>query len=517
MTDARSPSFPLPRRYLALWFPWLPTDRQSAPAARHEPLVMVDKIKGALRLVWTNKAAADLGLAPGLGLADARARFPDVAAVGVNEAADAALLAKLAGLAERFSPSVALDEPHGLLIDITGCAHLFGGEVGLRARLCWLYRQLGLGVRATVAGTPDAARAIARFGATKIVAPGTEEALVRPLPIAALGQPDTTVRALARAGLRTIGDLADRPSTALSSRFGEGLARALRRTLGYEDARLMTLRPVPDCVVEQALPEPLTHMEGVMAVLSDLAIEAARLLGEQGAGGRAFEATLFRSDGVVRRVTVQTGQPTRDPPVILKLFDERLDALADPIDPGFGFDLIRLAVPVAEPLAPAQPSLDGARADEIAIDELLDRLAARLGRDRVLVFARRNTHDPSREVAHMRVGGRVQAARRCWPLAPPGEPATRPLRLFARPQPIDTLAEVPDGPPRRFRWRGAMHEIVRAEGPERIAPEWWRGAMGQTRDYYRTEDRAGRRFWLFREGLYGEVSSPRWYLHGTFA
>ncbi len=299
MTDLRSPSTqslspPPPRRYLAVWFPWLPTDRRTAPTERHEPLVVVHKVKAAVRVAWMNRAAADLGLKIGLGLADAHACFPDLMAVAVDEHADSALLAKLAGLAERFSPCVALDDPHGLILDTTGCAHLFGGEVGLRAKLCHLYRQLGLNVRATVAATPDAARALARFSRTKVAAPGTEEELVRPLPIAALGQPDATARALARAGLKTIGDLADRPSVAFSSRFGEGLARTLERTLGHENARLITLKPLPDCVVEQALPEPLTHMDGVMAVLSDLTIEAARLLGEQGTGGRAFEATLFR-------------------------------------------------------------------------------------------------------------------------------------------------------------------------------------------------------------------------------
>lgn len=481
-------------------------------------MVVVHKVKAAVRVAWMNRAAADLGLKIGLGLADAHACFPDLMAVAVDEHADSALLAKLAGLAERFSPCVALDNPHGLILDTTGCAHLFGGEVGLRAKLCHLYRQLGFSVRATVAATPDAARALARFSRTKVAAPGTEEELVRPLPIAALGQPDATARALARAGLKTIGDLADRPSVAFSSRFGEGLARTLERTLGHENARLITLKPLPDCVVEQALPEPLTHMDGVMAVLSDLTIEAARLLGEQGTGGRAFEATLFRSDGAIRSVTVYTGSPTRAPEGILNLFEERLDTLADPIDPGFGFDLIRLAVPIAEPLAPAQPSLDGQRADELAINELLDRLAARLGRDRVLAFARRDTHDPTREVAHIRIAKRTgAAARRRWPRRPSGEPPTRPLRLFARPQPIDTLAEVPDGAPRRFCWRSATHEIACAEGPERIAPEWWRGATGETRDYYRAEDHAGQRFWLFREGLYGEVATPRWYVHGIFA
>jgi len=477
--------------------------------------VLTHKVKGAVRIASANRAAAGLGLVSGLGLADARARFPELAAVAADPQADDTLLTRLARLAERFSPSVAVDAPHGLLLDITGCAHLFGGEVGLRARLCWLYRRLGFALSATIAGTPDAARALARFGRVKVAPPGTDAALVAPLPIAALGLDPATEHALVRAGLKTVGDVARRPSAALAARFGEGLTRAIRRIMGDEDLRLVTLRPVPDCVVEQALAEPLTHMDGVMAVLSDLVVEAARLLGEQGAGGRAFEVSLFRSDGEIRRVTVETGRPTREPAAILRLFDERLDALADPIDPGFGFDLVRLAVPVAEPLGSTQPGLDGERADAVALDELIDRLVARLGANRVLRFAPRDTHDPARQMRHVRAGSASAAG---WPIPEPEEPPTRPLRLFARPQPIDTLAEVPDGPPRRFRWRRASHEVARAEGPERIAPEWWRvGEDAATRDYYRVEDRAGRRFWLFREGLYGEAQTPRWYLHGLFA
>ncbi len=500
-----------------MWLPHLSTDRLRPADAPHEPLVLVEKIAGAMRIVAVDRAAAALGLAPGLSLADARARFTGLAAVPADHHADALLLDKLAGLAERFTPSVALDPPYGLLLDIGGSAHLFGGEAGARAQVRGLLRRLGFGVRAAVAGTPDAARALARYGRVRVVPAGMDAAFVRPLPVAALGIDAATVLALARAGLKSIGDIADRPPTALAARFGEGLTRRLRRTLGQEDARLVTLRPVPDLVVEQVFPEPMTHLDGLNAVLAQLIAQAARLLGDQGAGGRAFEASFFRSDGAVRRVRVETGRPSRDPERIARLFHERLEAIADPLDPGFGFDCMRLAVPAAEPLSPAQASLDGEHADELAVDALIDRLVARLGRDRVLGFAPRDTHDPARAARHVRAVAPMAGAVSPWSKPEKGAPPARPLRLFSRPQPVDTLAEVPDGPPRRFRWRRALHEVRLAEGPERIAPEWWRGEGGTTRDYYRVEDRAGRRYWLFREGVYGGPEMPRWYLHGLFA
>ena len=470
-----------------------------------------------MRIVSACRAARAASLVPGLSLADARARFPGLAALPADSVADATLLDRMATIVERFTPIVALDPLHGLILDIAGCAHLFGGEAAMRTRLRARLRRLGLSVRATIAGTPDAARALARFGRVGVVPPGMDTMHVRPLPVAALGVDTATLQALARAGLRCIGDLADRPSVVFSARFGEALPRALRRTLGEEDARIVSLRSATACIVERQFAEPLTHADAIEAVLADLVADATRSLRECGQGGRMFEASFFRSDGAVRRVAVETGRPTRDIAAVLRLFRERLDALADPLDPGFGFDAVRLAVPRTDPLAPSQPDLDGHRAEDIAIADLIDRLVARLGRDRVVAFAPRDTHDPARAARFVRAAA-APARITAWSVLEPGAPPARPLHLFAHPQPIETLAQVPDGPPHRFRWHRMLHEIARAEGPERIAPEWWRTPPGTpTRDYYRVEDRAGHRFWLFREGLYGEAPSPRWYLHGLFA
>ena len=478
--------------------------------------MLVHKVKGAIRIAYVDRAAAKLGLAPGLALADAHARYPALEAAAADPVGDGALMDHLLVLAERFTPLVAADPPFGLLLDVTGCAHLFGGEVQLRTRVRARFARLGLTVRAAIAGTPDAARACARFGRVGVVPPGEEAEHVRLLPVAALGADAATVLALARAGLKRVGDLADRPSAALTARFGEGLTRALRRVLGREDARLVTVRRAADVAVERQFAEPIAHMDAVEAVLGELVAQAAVALAESGAGGRRFEARFFRSDGAVRAVTVETSRPVRDAAPVMRLFAERLEALADPLDPGFGFDAVRLEVPVADPLAPAQPGLDGNRAEDALLDELVDRLVARLGRDRVLRFQPRDTHDPARAVRHVRaVDGSPSAD---WPAPEPDAPPTRPLRLFRAPQPVDTMAEVPDGPPRRFRWRRTLHDVTRAEGPERIEPEWWRvGPDTPPRDYYRVEDAAGHRFWLFREGHYGAATPPRWYLHGLFA
>jgi protein ImuB len=528
---------PLQRRILALWCPFLATDRlhtmrriSRSGEQADRPLVVVEKIHGALRLTAVDVAATRFGLTSGLTLADARARFPDLSVADANAKADAALIDRAALLCDRYTPLVALDPPDGLQLDITGCAHLFGGESALRTEIVTRIENMGLHVCATIAGTPDAARALARFGRTGVAPPGKDEALVRQLPVAALTGsaidplPAETVTALRRAGLKTIGALADRPPQVLAARFGQAFVSRLQRTLGREFVGITPLRPAPDIVTDRHFAEPLMHAEAIEGVLAMLAEDTASTMGERDQGGRVFSLSLFRNDGAVRRLTVETGRPSRDTKTIVKLFHERLASLADPIDPGFGFDTIRLAVPVTEPLGALQPRFDADAKGEETVGDLVDRLIVRFGADRVLRFEPCDTHDPD-HAARLVTAARAHRPRRvkpsaiAWPAPEAGEPPTRPLQLFDPPHPIDALAEVPDGPPLRFRWRRVLHEVARAEGPERIAPEWWHApTKAATRDYYRVEDTEGHRFWIFRHGHYAQDSiASRWFLHGLFA
>lgn len=434
-----------------------------------------------------------------------------------DEAADAQFLMRLACQAERFTPLFALDEPYGLMLDVTGCAHLFGGEAAMRRAVAMHYARQRLSLRTSLAATPDTARALARFSNIGLVPPGEDEAFVRALPVAALEAGRETLTALKRAGLKTLGDLADRPSVLLSARFGEELSRRLFRMLGREDRRLTPLRPAPPLFVERRFAEPMTHREGLEAALVALADEMEERLEARGEGGRTFEARFFRSDGEVKCLTVETGRPVREPAALLLLFRERLESLADPLDAGHGYDALRLSVPVAEALAPLQRDLDGHAAEAGQVLELIERLSVRLGTNRVRRFTPRDSHKPERASASVPALGEAGSA--AWPALEEGEPPLRPLFLFSPPQAIEVLAEVPDGPPLKFRWRRVLHEVVLAEGPERIAPEWWRkDGAERSRDYYRIEDAEGRRFWVFRAGLYEErAQNPFWFLHGLFA
>lgn len=469
--------------------------------------------RNARRLTAACPQARKLGLVPGMALADALARVPDLRVEDADPAADARLLLHLSDTAQRWSPIVQPDPPDGLLIDISGCAHLFGGETGLADDAEGLVGR-HLAVRHAFASTPSAAHALARFP----VKAATEQQAIRRLPVAALGLAAEAETALRRAGLKLVGDLADRPTGPLSARFGKQATYALDRLLGRADHRLSPRRPLPALHFVRRFAEPIAHVDSVLGAVDGLAAKAAQVLEQRHQGGRGFAIRLYRSDGDVRGLTIETGQPTRDPALLGRLLRERVEALADPLDPGFGFDLIRFAVSATEPLAIVQADLESRGRQGEALSALIDRLSVRHGRERIRRLLPVDSHVPERAVRSAPALGTGQAF--AWPPTPAGEPPLRPICLFDPPQPILVMAEVPDAPPRRFIWRGRNHIVVRAEGPERIAAPWWQKASEgrPTRDYYRVEDEAGRRFWLFRRGLHErEKDVPGWYMHGLFA
>jgi protein ImuB len=501
-----------PRRYLAVWFPWLASDRRRPEASG--AFVIVEKNKGALRLSAISPEAQAIGLTPGLTLADARARVPHMVTLVAEPEKDAALLKRVVVDFGRFTPMAAADGLDALILDVTGCAHLFGGEEGLVERALDRAAAIGLQARAAMAGTAQAARALVRFGPGGITPEGGDRAAVRRLPVEALELPEADTVALRRAGLKTVAAVDDRPRAALSARFGKASAWKVDRVLGLEDIRITPFRPPDPCVVDRVLMEPISLDDDIHRVLADLMAEAVVRLERNGQGGRIFQAAFFRVDGQVRRVPVQTGRATRDVATVLRLFRERIAALSVPLDPGFGFDQVRLSLVRTEPLAATQVDLNRRPDRSADFDGLVDRLSARLGPEAVLRFEPRDTHIPERAVRLSPAGG---ASALTWAARDIDETPIRPLHLFDPPQPVEQpMAFAPDGPPMRFRWRRMHHEVVRAEGPERIADEWWRREE-PTRDYYRIEDRQGRRLWLFRQGLYGDEKPPRWFVHGLFA
>ncbi|QTD57395.1 Y-family DNA polymerase [Parasphingorhabdus cellanae] len=509
------------RRILALFLPFLSSERiirSSAGALDTKdprPFALVEKSRGALVLAALDRQAQAQGLHIAMPLADARARVPELLIFDHDRDADTRLLARLAEACERYTPVIALHLPQSLVLDISGCVHLFGDEQILVQDIEDRFDGAGLSFHWALAGTVDAALALARFG--------LKEGAQAQLPVAALDMNDKTHRSLERAGLYHIGDLAERPRAPLAARFGAELVLKLERLLGQEDRPVNPKRKSAAIITERRFAEPMGHIDSALLCLHELFIEAAQMLEDRKQGARKIRMQLFRCDGHVAELAIETGAPTRDDKLFRRLLNERVDTLNDPLDPGFGYDLVRLSIAAAESLDAVQTDMDGGR--DAASDEaaLLSQLSIRLGRQDVQRFEPANSYIPEHGL-HARAALDYKDAF-IWDQPESGAPPTRPLFLFDPPQHIKVMAEVPDGPPRRFIWKRVTHDVTRAEGPERIASTWWRkrqghlpGKAGLTRDYYRVEDSEGRRYWLFRYGLYGtEKAQPDWYIHGSFA
>ena len=513
-----------------MWLKRLSTDRieRCTATPAEKPLIIVEPFKSALRVCALNDAAAALGLRDAMPLADARAMYPALWVENATPQADRELLEAVADWCDRYTPLVGLDPPDGLFLDISGCAHLFGGERALGADILDRLARQGLSAQIGLADTAGCAWAAARYGDRRLVPKDGMRASLMALPLAALRLDGKVLTALAQAGLKRIADVIDRPRAPLTARFGEGFLRRLDQALGHEDESIKPRLPLPSYVAERRFPDPIGRQEDVLGCIEQLAQELGLLLERRGEGARLLQAALFRTDGKVYRLETGTGEPLRDPGRIKRLFIERIATAGDECDPGFGYDTVRLSALVCERLDPVQSGLAG-EDNQAELAHLIDRLSARFGSRRLTRLVPNNTHIPEFAVAALpaqAVRGSLAAhALSQESLAPESLAPVRPVRLFSRPEAIEAVAEVPDGPPARFRWRRVVHEVIATEGPERIAMEWWRDADGHalTRDYFRVESKEGVRVWLYREGLYGREMihrpdwRPQWYVHGLFA
>lgn len=461
-----------------------------------------------------NRAARAAGVTLGARLADMRALAPALRVDHADPQGDRAALRQLALWARRWCPWTAADAPedspagtHGLILDTTGSAHLHGGEAAMLEAMEAGLSTLGFAARPALAPTWGAAWALARFGPVRAIRQRAED--LDPLPAAALRLDAGTLLLLNRLGLRSIGALAALPRLSLARRFARAAApqnpliRLDQLTGRLAEPVSPPGTPEPfraDARLAEPILDPTHHLPGLCADLCGQLDRAHR-------GARRLALTVYRTDGETRRIEAACASASRDPAHLAFLFRDRLER----IDPGFGFDLISLEAPLTEPLAPRQPDLAGGTDAAVELAQLADRLAARFGKAALLRLAAVESHVPER------------AETRLPPLAAPkAEPAAteRPQRLLSPAEEVLVLYAVPEGPPAQFRWRRRSHRVARYQGPERIAPEWWQDRPGtRLRDYFKVEDEAGHRYWLYREGVQGDGrgGAPRWFLHGIFA
>jgi protein ImuB len=510
------------RRVISLWLPTFPTDRlrRHADIPPDSPLVTSGHDGRRLSVAAADAAAAALGLSPGMPLAQAQALVPGLTIHPAEPEADAEALRRLAAWCLRYTPLVAPAAPDGVWLDVTGCAHLHGGETRLLRDLLARCEAQGLAARAAIADTPGAAHAMARHGSLSrkagegrvgVVPIGTTKSALMPLPIASLRLPPDTLESLRLLGFERVEQLAAVPRAPLTRRFGPLVANRLDQALGTVFEPIVPLVPPDLPQARLTFVEPLLTAGAFAAANATLVHTICAALEKTGQGARRLDLVFHRVDGSVQSLRIGTARPSRDGRHLARLLDEKLER----IDPGLGIEAMHLIAVLIDRLPHAQTEavLPGTEVTGTDVSTLVDRLENRLGSRRVWRAAPVESDVPERSVRH--VPAVAPPRRTAWPADLP-----RPVRLLDPPQPVDAMALLPDQPPVAFTWRRVRHRVRRADGPERIAGEWWKraGEMRSVRDYFRVEDEAGQRFWLFRRGDGDDPATGdlRWFLHGFF-
>jgi protein ImuB len=465
---------------------------------------VVARTTGQKRLVYAvSQEAAEHGLCANTAVALAQASLAGLTVVGADLSADARALERLALWALRYTPLVQADEPDGLALDIGGAAHLFGGEEALLRDLRERFSKKSFLIRTAVSSSRLLSWALTRFGGgTRIVPPGGEAAAAGGLPVAALGMERGVTDALHRLGFDRIEQLFAAPRAGLARRFGRELLLQLDRIVGREAETLEPISAPQLTCARLIFAEPIAHSAGIEGALGRLADDLCRALYQRGEGARMLDLRCYRIDGEVSALRVRTAAPSREAKHLCRLFAENLDR----IDPGFGIERMVLAAPAAEPITARQLGAEEKNED---IAGFVDQAAARNGPRSI--FRMEPTEQDLPERSFRTVPPLSAPSAIGWDRRP------RPVQLIAPPQRIDVLALLPDHPPARFTWRGQQRRVVRADGPECIFGEWWQAdeEIALTRDYYRVEDEAGGRWWLFRAR---DTASGRteWFVHGVF-
>ena len=498
------------RRFLCLFFPRLTIDRLEREDPKHGaiPLAAVWEEKGHLYIAAANDLARAGGIRSGVRLTDARTLLPTLHIVLSDLEADERLKQHLVEWCDRYSPLAAHDGADGIVLDITGCAHLFGGEAALLEEIQGRLREMKFRVRGAITATPAAAWALARFSKQVIVSREELPAALDPLPVHALRIPAEIANELGRVGLTAIGLLRRVPRDSLTTRYGPNVLLRLDRALGLATESITPYRAPTPYRAGRSFADPIGATAAVEHVVLELLTALCTRLEKEHRGSRRFDLSCHRVDGSVAYLQVRTSKPGRSITHLMRLFAEKMGTL----DAGFGLEVVTLCAADVDTVAPVQMALpqcgEGAK-DDASFDELLDRIGLRLGFERVCRFGIRPSLLPefSTEFVPVTVAA---AANAVWP-----EHRIRPVRLIEPPAPIEIAEIVPGKCPVRIRVGRQLHRIVRAEGPERLTPEWWRErrACWSTRDYYRIEDEQGARYWIFRETARAG-NAERWYLHG---
>jgi protein ImuB len=500
----------MPRRFVTIWFPHLKTDwfTRRQPSLAHAPFVLAIPEHGKMIISATNQPAEQQGIERGMAVADARAVFPGIIVRDDNTSLSAKLLRSFAVYCIRFTPIVATDPPDGLILDVTGCPHLWGDDQSYINTITGRLRGLGYGVKAGMADTIGAAWAITRFNSTQnVIEPSQQAKALLGLPPQCLRLEPETLDLLYKLGLRQVQSFMAMPRSSLRRRFGEHFINRLDQALGHAE-EVIHPEHTPDPFSERLpCPEMILARPGIQFALQYLLNSLCARLGREQKGLRSACLKCYRVDGNIQQIEVGTHQASNNPQHLFKLFDLKIET----IDPGMGIELFVLEASGIERLFPLQEKLwlENRGLNDPRFRELLDRIANKTGTGTIHRFLPDEHHWPERSVRP--AVSLDEAMNFSW-----NKDKKRPVQLLSIPELIEVTAPIPDYPPLLFRHKGKLHTVKKADGPERIEREWWIDE-GVHRDYYTVEDEEGNRYWLFRSGHYTHEKKPQWYLHGFFA
>jgi protein ImuB len=495
-------------RFVSIWFRHLRTDWFSLrqPALKELPFVLRTPSHGRMIISAANSIAEKNGIEVGMPLADARALYPNLQIMDDKPELAIKLLTRIGEWCIRFSPVVAVDPGDGLWIDASGCAHLWGGEQPYLQTILKKLTLRGYDVKGAIADTPGVAWAVARYGKEQIIPEGKGVDAISTLPPEALRLEPESVERLHKLGLHTIKQFISMSRSSLRRRFGEDMILKIDKALGRCEE---TIQPIiPPEAYQERLPclEPIVTLTGIEIALNELLNSLSARLQQDQKGLRSAVFKCYRVDGKIVQIDIATNRPSHHVKHLAKLFEPRLSSL----EPALGIELFILEAPKVEDLLPQQQKMweDCGGLDDIRLSELLDRLSSRIGMNSIHRYLPDEHYWPERSLK--KVNSLQEKSSTPW-----RSNKLRPLSILRKPEEIEVTAPIPDYPPMLFRYKGVLHKIVRADGPERIEQEWWLN-QGQHRDYYRVEDEEGKRYWLFRLGHYHDKDF-KWYLHGFFA
>lgn len=496
-------------RYVSIWFPNLTLEGmiRRQPGLKDMPFVLAAPDHGRMRITAVHPSLESRGVQPGMAVADARALVPDLQVVDDPPGMAAKLLTGLGHWAVFFTPFVTTNLPDGLILDATGCTHLWGGERKYLEDIQKRLMTFGYTTRIAIAETVGTAWALARYGNNDItiVPPGDEKTAIRPLPPAALRLEAAIVDRLQKLGLYNIGHFMDMGRSVLRRRFGPTLPDRIDQALGRKSEPLIPIQPVEPFYERLQCLEPVTTRYGIEKALAELLQMLCKRLAKEGKGIRKAIFKAWRVDHDIQEIGIGTHLPSRQPAHLFKLFELKIDQ----IEPALGIELFTLEASQAEKIHTAQEALwHHSSLNDNRLSALLDQLTGKLGSGTVYRYLPDEHYWPERSFKE--ANSLNDQPTTTWPDRP------RPIRLLKNPEPVEVAAPIPDYPPMHFRHKGKLHNIKKADGPERIESEWWI-TEGEHRDYYVVEDETGARYWLFRLGHYEGTKPHRWYLHGYFA